>query len=58
MRFMYLGIACVEPPIPPVSAHLIRHYDGGDTTPFGAKINYSCELGYFFGKDKEMITTI
>lgn len=45
-------MSCIEPPLPPDSAHIIRHYDGGETTDFGVRVNYTCEPGYFFEEDK------
>ena len=29
----------------------MRHYGGGETTPFGAGANYTCEEGFFFEDD-------
>ena len=47
-------MACIEPTIPPNETHLIRHYSGGTTVPFGWVADYSCEPGYYFGEDFNM----
>ena len=44
-------VACTEPPHPPLENHLVRHYGGGETTPFGLGANYTCEHGFFFEED-------
>ena len=49
-----VGVACIEPPIPPNETHSIRHYSGGTTVPFGWVADYSCEEGYYFGEDFNM----
>ena len=54
MSLFSTGVACIEPPIPPNGTHLVRHYQGGTTVPFGWIADYTCEPGYYFGEDMAM----
>ena len=44
-------VACLEPPIPDDSTHLVRNYTGGTLIGFGEVATYTCKDGYYFGDD-------
>ena len=48
-------VACLKPPVPPVSTHLRITDWTGEPIPFGDMIRYVCDRGYQFEEDPSQI---
>ena len=50
----FVGIACIDAPVPPPEHHLVMNYTANTTVEFHETVFYSCEDGYHFGEDYDL----
>jgi hypothetical protein len=46
-----LGVACINPPVPPAWTNLYANYTNGSTVTFGDTVAYKCNSGYYFDQN-------
>ena len=51
---IFLGVACINPPIPPEETKLELFYEPGTVIAFGETVTYQCSEAYFFEVDYHM----
>ena len=53
--WIFIGVACINPPIPPDEANLQLLYQPDTLIAFGDTVTYICKEGFFFEEDYDML---